>query len=138
MTDTRPLTSRELARRLLEREIGAAEDPAVVAASMQRVCTRVSDNLRRAVGDDGHSALLARALARTEPHHPALANVHRMCDTGICLDGVAATVSSRGLPVVGAALEALLAALIETLSGLIGADMVANLVDHESPPSLSA
>ena len=48
-------------------------DPVAAAAALQRVCTRVTDNVRYAVaGDDGCSALLARVLAmRRRPTIPS-------------------------------------------------------------------
>lgn len=124
-----------MAREFLARHVADTDQSSDTAAALQRVCTRASENLRRAVGEDGHNALLARALRRTEGEHPALADVRRLDDTGIYLDGVVASAAARGVPVVAAALESLLTALIDILSSLIGADMVLNLLDSDGPPS---
>jgi hypothetical protein len=124
--------AREMARQLLERETAGTTDVARGAA-MQRAWTRVAETLRRSVGEDGYSALLARALARLEAEQPVLKDIRRSDASGIHLD-VAATVEGHGAATVGAALESLLAALVEILSDLIGADMVLNLLDHDDHP----
>lgn len=92
---------------------------------------RVSENLRRSVGDDGYNALLARALTRTQVEHPALMDVRGGGDADFFLNGIAASVDARGVSVVTAAVESLLATLVDVLSGLIGTDMVLNLLDHD-------
>jgi hypothetical protein len=133
-TDPSP-TARTLVRQLLAREIAGAEQPDAVGAAIQRLCTRVSENLRSSLGDDGRNALLERAFARTRPQHPALTEIGRFEKTGASFDGVAASVDAHGVPVVTAAVESLLAALAHILGGLIGADMVMNLLDHDGQNS---
>jgi hypothetical protein len=133
MTSPPPSTpSRETARRLLEREQSGVDGPAAAGAALQRLCARISDNLRRSVGDDGYNALIWRALRRVESDHPALNDIRRTTDSGIFLDGVAASIDRHGQQAVTEALESLIAALVDLLSSLIGADMVMNLMD--SPP----
>lgn len=122
-----------MARQLLERESGGATEGAGLGATMQRASTRVADNLRSSVGDDGYSALLARALARTQSDHPVLQDMRRPGPAGIHLD-VAGCVEVHGAAAVGAALESLLAALVDILSDLIGADMVRSLLDDDDLP----
>ena len=121
----------EMARGLLAREIGGAEEPAAISAAMQRALTRVSENLRRSVGDDGYHALLSRAITRTQAEHPALIDMRRDGELDISPNGVPAIVDAHGVPAVTAALESLLASIAEVLSGLIGADMVMNLLDPD-------
>jgi hypothetical protein len=123
-----------MARRLLSDGVVGEAPPEAVAATMQRVCNRSSENLRRAVGDDGYNALIARALRRTESQHAALSDIRRVAETGIHLDGVVASVRKHGVTAVSDALEALFTALVDVLSGLIGADMVLSLLEHDGPP----
>jgi hypothetical protein len=123
--------AQEMARRLLARETSAAREPAIVAATLQRACMRVSANLRDSVGDDGRDALLARAIARTESDHPALKDIHTVNHGAIHLDGVVASVEVHGVVPVTAAIEALLAALLDVLGRLIGEDMAMRLLDHD-------
>lgn len=132
MTPQSP-AAQEMARRLLARERSAAGDPAMTAAALQRACVRVSANLRDAVGDDGRDALLARALARAESGHPVLKDIRRLNNGAVHLDGVVASVEAHGVAPVTAAIEALLAALLEVLGRLIGEDMAMKLLDHDLP-----
>jgi hypothetical protein len=115
--------------------IAGAELPAEAGAAMQRACDRASENLRRSVGEDGYNALLARVLRATEALHPALLAIRRVGDDGIRMDGIVATVETHGLPAVTLALEEFFTALIDILSGLIGADMVPNLLGLDGPAS---
>ena len=57
MTRSESSSARDIARQLLARSIADSGQPKDVAAAMQRVCTRASDNLRSSVGDDGYNAL---------------------------------------------------------------------------------
>jgi hypothetical protein len=104
----------------------------MVGAALQRTCLRVSENLRDSMGEDGCNALLARALARTEADHPALKNIRRINEGSIHLDGVVTSVEVHGVAAVTAAIEALLAALVEILGRLIGEDMVIRLIDPDA------
>jgi hypothetical protein len=129
--------ARELARELLERETAGATEVARFGAAMQRTCTRVSENLRRSVGEDGYSALFARAVARTEYDQRVLSDIRRTDAGGVHLDVVTA-MQRHGAATVGAAVESLLASLVDILSDLIGADMARNLLDHDDSPRASA
>ena len=133
MTTSESPAAREIARQLLERESADATEAAGLGVTMQRTCTRVADNLRRSVGEDGYSALLVRALARTQSDHPVLKDICRADSDGIHLD-VVGGVEGHGAAAVGAALESLLAALVDILSDLIGADMVRSLLDDDDLP----
>jgi hypothetical protein len=97
--------------------------------AMQRAFTRVSENLRRSIGEDGYRALLGRAVARLQSNQPVWTNI-RYAGLGIDLDVVAA-VDRHGASTVSTALESLVAALFEILSDLIGAEMARNLLEHD-------
>jgi hypothetical protein len=128
--------ARELARELLERETAGATEVTRFGSALQRACTRVSENLRRSVGEDGYSALFARAVARTECDQPVLTDI-RADAAGVHLDVVTA-VQRHGAATVRAAVESLLAALVDILSDLIGADMARSLLDHDDSPRAPA
>ena len=89
------------------------------------------------MGVDGSTALLARALARTEVDHPVLKTVTHLNGNGISLDGVSASIDAHGVAAVTAGVEALLAALVDVLSRLIGEDMTARLLELDAPPARS-
>lgn len=125
--------SLQVARRLLSRESTPESKgkPDVAGAALQRTCVRVSTNLRDSMGEDGSNALLARALSRTEAEHPALKSIRRLNEGGIHLDGVVASVATQGVAPVTAAVEALLASLVDILGRLVGEDMAIRLIDDE-------
>lgn len=100
----------------------------MLGATLQVTCARVCDNLRDAVGADGCSALLDRAMARTESQHPAVRQLRGQGGDSACLDGVAACVDVHGAAAVAAAVDALLAALLDVLAHLIGEDMAIRLM----------
>lgn len=80
------------------------------------------------MGEAGCAALLERGLARTEAAHPVLKELRRS-DTGdVRLDGIAASVDAHGIEAVTAAAEALLAAVLDILTRLIGEDMATRLI----------
>lgn len=133
MTTAESPAARAMARQLLQRDMAGATEAAGLGATMQRASTRVADDLRRSVGEDGYSALLVRALARTQSDHPVLKDIRRADAAGIHLD-VIGGVEGHGAAAVGAALESLLAALVDILSDLIGADMVRSLLEHDDLP----
>jgi hypothetical protein len=124
-------SSREVARQLLERE--ADSDATQSGAATQRAFARLSENLRRSVGEDGYDALLVRAASSTESEPSVLNVIPRPDATGIDLDIVGAF-EGHGPIAAGAAVESLIAALVDILSDLIGADMARNLLDHDGPP----
>lgn len=133
------LVSSEVARRILARDTLAAGDgtgsapPGTANLALQRSCIRVTDALRDSMGDAGCAALLARALARAERGHPVLKELHGHADEGIRVDGIAACADANGSANVRAAIEALVAALVDILTRLIGDDMAIRLLDHDGP-----
>ncbi len=126
-----------IARRVLDREVAqiAGAPPADVAAALERVCTRLSRNLRDAMGPAGYDALLARAVARAEPAHPALTAACPRNAAEIHVDDLHASIETHGVPAATAAIEALLTAFIDILSRLIGEDMAIRLIDEDVPRS---
>jgi hypothetical protein len=128
------VSSLDIARRLLAHEAassnGSGGDPRAAAVALERACARVSERLRDSMGDDGYSALLARAIAHTEASHPVLKGIHRRTPNGIQLDGVVASVEINGVPAVTGSLEALLAAVLDILGRLIGEDMAVRIIDQ--------
>ena len=62
-----------------------------------------------------------------------LKELHGRADEGIRLDGIAACADAHGIDNVRAAIEALIAALVDILTRLIGDDMAIRLLDHDGP-----
>lgn len=124
----------ELARQLLDRETAGTLEPAETGAGLTRTLARVAENLRSAIGHDGYTALLARGVAQTQIEHPALSRISGDGSLVFPIDELAADASTHDIHLVSAAVESLLASIIDVLSGLIGADMVLNLLDPEGVP----
>jgi hypothetical protein len=125
-----------MARELLERETAGAMDSQQFGAALERACSRVAENLRTCLGEDGYRALLARAFANTHDQQALFKDMQRMNAAGIDLD-VVTGVEAHGVATVSGALEALLAAVVDILSELIGADMVRSLLDQDASPALN-
>jgi hypothetical protein len=130
---SRTSSSVRIARRVVARELSPHADtgPAVIATALQLVCARVCSNLRDAMGVAGCDALMDRARKRVERDHPALVGLCGQSGVELPLDAIVATVEAHGHTAVTAAIEALLAALIDILSRLIGEDMAIRLIDPE-------
>src|SRR5687768_6646290 len=110
-----------MARQLLGRETVQISEPAKTGAALERTLARLSANLRRAIGDDGYTALLARAIAQTQTEHPALSEIRADGPLVLPSDGLTARTGADDIHLVSAAFESLLASMIDVLSGLIGA-----------------
>jgi predicted ArsR family transcriptional regulator len=124
-----------MARELLDRETAGVVDSAQFGAALERACSRVAENLRTCLGEDGYRALLARAFATTHDQRALFTEMQRMNAAGIDMD-VVTGVETHGVATVSDALEALLAALVDILSELIGADMVRSLLDQDASAAL--
>jgi hypothetical protein len=127
----------DLARQLLDRGIAGAIEPAETGAALERTLARVSENLRRAIGDDGYAALLSRAIAQTQTDHLIVRKCRGDGSLVFPIDALTADVGTHNIHLVSDAFESILASIIDVLSGLIGADMVMNLLDPDdvSPAS---
>jgi hypothetical protein len=125
--------SRELARRLIDREPGRQDAKHRGAAAAHAACEQVYRDLSRWVGGAGSAALFTRALLSAQSEHPVLAGMELRPDTEPRLAGVGEAVRIGGSRATAAALEALLAELIELLNRFIGADVVVRLVDRNLP-----
>jgi hypothetical protein len=125
--DSCPGSARELARRLLDRDVKGDLQADALHAAMQRAAGRALDDLKGAVGADGLDALLDRAIRRAKGEHPAVASMRHADDAGTPLD-VMRVIETHGAAAARAGLEAILASLVDILTALIGADMVRNLL----------
>ena len=103
--------------------------PRSAALALHRSYTHVSDALRNSIGEAGRDALLTRALACTEPAHPAVRNLHVLGHDGGSLDDIAASIETYGRDDTAAAIEALIGAVRDILTRLIGADLAMQLID---------
>lgn len=121
----------DLARQLLRREIAGTVEPEETGAAVERTLARVSENLRRSVGDDGYTALLTRAIAQTRTEHPALGDIRGDGPLVFPIGSLTVDAGTHDIKAVSAAFESLLASIVDLLGSLIGADMVLNLLDPD-------
>jgi hypothetical protein len=137
--DSKFPNSVELARRLLAQDLEPGiSNPELVAVGLRKTCARTSAALRNVLGADGCSALLVRALARTQGRHPLIADLRRSSEANVSFDGLVKSVDEYGVVPVAAAIQALLAALIDILVRLIGEEMTVRLIAAEAAPQSAA
>lgn len=98
-------------------------------------CRQITASLREALGADGSSALLGRALAECELQHPVLKHLRGGDGREIGLDGVSTAVERYGLDKTEAGVDAMLASLAGILGKLIGEDMTMRLLDLDTGES---
>lgn len=91
---------------------------------------RVADGLSRWFGNYGSAALVTRALARTRAEHPVLDSVVLRLDRSPWIAGLADGGESHGATAVAEGLVAMLAALADAMSRLIGEDLTSRLLEQ--------
>ena len=74
------------------------------------------------MGEAGRTALLARALAGTVDAHPALNDLRILRHDAVRVDELVACIEAYGREEVAAAIDALIGAVRDMLTGLVGAD----------------
>jgi len=129
-------TGPKFARYLVGRTLGAqTPTPNQLAVALQAACAPVFSNVRASMGDDGCRALFGRAFAAQDETHPALRTIRGPDDCEIPLEHILASTTAHGADATLAAVEALLAELVDILARLIGADMTIRILDPEAYPS---
>jgi len=88
----------------------------------------MAEALRNSMGEAGRTALLARALAFTEAAHPALTDLRVLRPDAVRLDDIVASIDAHGREEVAAAIDALIGAVRDKLTELVGADMAVQLI----------
>jgi hypothetical protein len=122
----------DTARRLWARFGGEGSAPANVIATAERVHAALRAGLGRWIGAEGYRALIGRALVTAEAEHPALGGLGFLGGDEPALTPID---ESRAAVEVSAGMVALVAALIESLGGVIGEEMALRLVDQIDFPN---
>jgi hypothetical protein len=98
----------------------------------------MAEALRNSMGEAGRTALLARALAGTVDAHPALNDLRVLRHDAVRAEELVACIEAYGREEVAAAIDALIGAVRDMLTGLVGADMTVQLIGdgtrREPPP----
>lgn len=121
----------DVTRRLIERAAAESGAPDGAAVAVHRACEQAYRGLTKWVGPTGSHTLLGRALAEAQRENPLLKNV-RLSESADGLEGVAELVQEKGSPAAAKALGGVLETLLELLGRLIGAEMAARLVEHDT------
>lgn len=103
--------------------------PGEVAEGVEYVFAHLTRNLSKWVGVAGCHALFARAFILSVQHHPVLAGVS-LGQSPPYLVHLAEGTREYGNQAVSAALTDVLASVITMLSGLIGSDIAASLMEE--------
>ena len=123
----RSAAATEVARHLWERAVGDSGAPEDVALAATRMCTELRAGLTRGVGSMAYRALIDRALLLARAEHPALGSLS-------CHGGdepvTTAAVRAHSADEVTTGMVALVATLIELLSGIVGEEMAVELVNQ--------
>lgn len=100
------------------------------ALAAQVRCERTYHAFARSIGPAGAHALLNRALSKAMERHPALkcVRIEGMSELGI--RGVSEMTQLHGDHTATVALQAVLDSFLASLSNLIGADLVARLLEQ--------
>jgi hypothetical protein len=111
--------------------------PEAAALALLRSYTTMAEALRNSMGEAGRTALLARALACTEKAHPALKDLRILGHDAVRLDDMLASIDTHGREKVVAAIDALIGAVRDMLTHLVGARMAVQLIGDgasQEPP----
>jgi hypothetical protein len=128
----RPGAAQELARLLIVLETPETPDAAQAIAGAEQVLEQLRVQLARWFGADGAHALLARALDRARAEQPALASAVLESRGRVRLNSLA-TSAGDSLEHLTASLTLVIASFLTLLTRLIGADMVARVVQQAWP-----
>lgn len=128
----RPGAAQELARLLIVLETPESPDAAQAIAGAEQVLEQLRVQLARWFGADGAHALLARALDRARAEQPALASAVLESRGRVRLSSLAKS-AEDSLEHLTASLTLVVSAVITLLTRLIGADLVARVVEQAWP-----
>ena len=127
MTAVTP-AQRDLARWLLEEEMGDLREPEALLDAAERACQKLCQRLARLVTVVGYQALLARALHLARGEFPFLDGVRGGATEDACFDGLRAKTEGIDPAMLRAALTTVLARVIGLLITFIGDDLTLRLV----------
>lgn len=131
-------SSREFARRIVARELGANSGDAALLIAVERVCARVGESLSRLFGPYGSLALLTRALARAQTFEKSLSAITVSSAPVPSLRGFAESAGANGAQATAESAVALLAVLGDLIGRLIGADLALSLLEQGANGSSTA
>jgi two-component system chemotaxis response regulator CheY len=119
--------TRELARRLLHREVDTRE-PLALAGALERLFDRLRQRLVGLVGRAGFAALCTRALHLAQLAYPGLTAISYAAEATPCLRGTRDYAAAHAPDTVEIAMTDILARFIELLDTFIGEALTMRLL----------
>ncbi len=127
---TAPVTARELAKRLVDRETNTADAKTTRASAAALAGEGLYRALSRWIGSDGCHALFTRARAQEQPGNRALESLQLSPRHDPYIIGVAESIGEYGDDATADAIESMIVGMIELLGRLIGVDMATSLIER--------
>ena len=127
---TAPVTARELAKRLVDRETSTGNSKTTRASSAALAGEGLYRALSRWIGSDGCHALFTRARAQEQPGNRALESLQLSPHHDPYIIGVQESIAEYGDDATADAIEAMIVGMIELLGRLIGVDMATSLIER--------
>jgi hypothetical protein len=119
---------RDLARWLLDEEMGDGRGSEALLEAADRVCRKLSGRLARLVTVVGYRALLGRAVHLSGSEFPFLRGVRARDTEDGCFDGLREKAEGVEPAMLRAALRTVFGSVIELLTTFIGEDLTTRLV----------
>jgi len=125
-----PVTARDLAKRLLDRENSAANPKTTRASAAAQAGEELYRALSRWIGSDGCHALFMRARAQEQVANRPLESLQLSPRHDPYITGIEESVEEYGNDATADAIESMLVGMIELLGRLIGVDMATSLIER--------
>ncbi len=125
-----PVTARDLAKRLLDRENSAANPDTTRASVAAQAGEELYRALSRWIGSDGCHALFTRARAQEQGANRPLESLQLSPRHDPYITGIEESVEEYGNDATADAIESMLVGMIELLGRLIGVDMATSLIER--------
>jgi hypothetical protein len=127
---TAPVTARQLAKRLVDRETGMGNSKTTRASAVALAGEGLYRALSRWIGSDGCHALFTRARAQEQPANRALESLQLSPRHDPYITGVEESIEEYGNDATADAIESMIVGMIELLGRLIGVDMATSLIER--------
>jgi hypothetical protein len=127
---TAPVTARQLAKRLVDRETRTGNGHTTRASAAALAGEGLYRALSRWIGSDGCHALFTRARAQEQPANRALESLQLSPRHDPYITGVEESIEEYGNDATADALVSMIVGMIELLGRLIGVDMATSLIER--------
>lgn len=127
---TAPVSARELAKRLVDRETGTGNANTTRASVTALAGEGLYRALSRWIGSDGCHALFTRARAQERPANRPLESLQLNPRHDPYIVGVEESIGEYGNDATADAIESMIVGMIELLGRLIGVDMASSLIER--------